>query len=99
MSACQQLKNSLRIMRSAPRKVFPFVTARKTFPHRTTDITNFCLASGIAREECTVQTIKESLDKRAGGPWHVVAGMNFAFDVTHKVTMKMSSLNQPVDSI
>ena len=32
-----------------------------------------------------LQTIKESLDKKTGGPWHVVAGLNFSYDISHKV--------------
>ena len=32
-----------------------------------------------------LQTIKETLDKKLGGPWHVVAGTSFSYDVTHKV--------------
>jgi dynein light chain 4 len=35
-------------------------------------------------ERCT-QVIKETMDKRFGGPWHVVVGKAFAFDVTHEV--------------
>ena len=30
--------------------------------------------------------IKESLDKKFGGPWHVVAGSAFAYEVTHEVS-------------
>ena len=44
-----------------------------------------------------VQTIKESLDRRAGGLWHVVAGINFAFDVTHKVTHPSFSFSCLID--
>lgn len=32
-----------------------------------------------------MQAIKEALDKRYGGPWHVVMGKAFAFEVTHEV--------------
>ena len=42
----------------------------------------------IVAEHIALQTIKEFLDKRTGGPWHVIAGMNFTFDVTHKVSIE-----------
>lgn len=29
--------------------------------------------------------IKDGLDKRFGGPWHVVVGKAFAFQVTYEV--------------
>lgn len=41
-----------------------------------------------------VQTIKETLDKKLGGPWHVVAGTSFSYDVTHKVCPKQSLASQ-----
>lgn len=34
--------------------------------------------------------IKEALDRRYGGPWHVVVGKAFAFEVTHEVGMVMA---------
>ena len=38
-----------------------------------------------ADPEKSTQMIKEALDKRYGGPWHVVVGRAFAFEVTHEV--------------
>ena len=38
---------------------------------------------------CTLtstQVIKESLDKKFGGPWHVVAGSTFSYEITHEVS-------------
>ena len=40
------------------------------------------------------QTIKETLDKKLGGPWHVVAGTSFSYDVTHKVCPKQCLASQ-----
>lgn len=42
--------------------------------------------SKLVLPPCTpVQMIKEALDRRYGGPWHVVVGKAFAFEVTHEV--------------
>lgn len=35
-----------------------------------------------------MQVIKEALDRRYGGPWHVVVGKTFAYEVTHEVRLK-----------
>lgn len=42
-------------------------------------------------EKCT-QAIKEGLDRRFGGPWHVVVGKAFAFEVTFEVRLCRSAL-------
>ena len=30
------------------------------------------------------QVIKDMLDKKFGGPWHVVAGSYFSYEITHE---------------
>lgn len=38
-----------------------------------------------------VQVIKEAMDKKFGGPWHVVAGNCFSFEVTHEVRLQVTA--------
>lgn len=37
---------------------------------------------------CFCQMIKETMDKKFGAPWHVVAGGYFSYDITFEVTLK-----------
>ena len=36
---------------------------------------------------CSYQMIKETMDKKFGAPWHVVAGGYFSYDITFEVLL------------
>lgn len=67
---------------------YPLVAASDCSVDVKQDVVDVCVTAcerhGADVEKCT-QTIKEALDKRWGGPWHVVVGRAFAFEITHEV--------------
>jgi dynein light chain 4 len=67
---------------------YPLVASSDCTADVRTEAVDVCVAAcerhAADLEKCT-QTIKDALDKRFGGPWHVVVGRAFAFEVTYEV--------------
>ena len=77
------LKSFPRTMKSAPRYHHTCKGDLSSVPELRGWL--LCSHSTEPLNSGDVQTIKDSLDKKVGGPWHVVAGQNFSYDVTHRV--------------
>ncbi|KAL4423579.1 hypothetical protein ABPG77_004619 [Micractinium sp. CCAP 211/92] len=66
---------------------YPLVAASDCSADMKQEIVDVCVTAcerhAADVEKCT-QVIKEALDRRYGGPWHVVVGKTFAYEVTHE---------------
>ena len=51
--------------------------------------TSFCCQCGfiVQASFAFCQMIKETMDKKFGAPWHVVAGGYFSYDITFEVRL------------
>ncbi|KAK3246289.1 hypothetical protein CYMTET_44167 [Cymbomonas tetramitiformis] len=48
-------------------------------------IEKFTTPEGETNLEKATQMIKEGMDKKFGGPWHIVIGEGFSFEITYEV--------------
>ncbi|EFN59202.1 hypothetical protein CHLNCDRAFT_138129 [Chlorella variabilis] len=66
---------------------YPLVASSDCTADMKTEAMDVCISAcerhPVDLEKCT-QMIKDGLDKRFGGPWHVVVGKAFAFQVTYE---------------
>ncbi|KAL4859342.1 Dynein light chain 4 [Chlorella vulgaris] len=71
---------------------YPLVASSDCPADMKTEAVDVCVAACERHasdiEKCT-QMIKDTLDKRFGGPWHVVVGRAFSFEVTHEVRARV----------
>ncbi|KAI7839735.1 hypothetical protein COHA_006539 [Chlorella ohadii] len=66
---------------------YPLVVQSDCTADVKTEVVDICVTAverHPADAEKSTQMIKEALDKRFGGPWHVVVGRAFAFEVSHE---------------
>ncbi|VDN12924.1 unnamed protein product [Dibothriocephalus latus] len=60
-------------------------TAHRDLKHTETNICGPRAENGAMKNSVAAQCLKEELDKKCGGIWHVVVGEGFGFEVDYEL--------------